>query len=88
MGNAATFSDFSDIDALSTPEFIEIAAKDVKEGMVLLDPFLGTPLAGVDHKMRTPRNSGCVKLFCANLEDGGWREHVIIASLKIKVMAA
>ena len=84
----AIFDSFADIDVLSQPEFVEIPAKDVKEGMVLLDPFLSTPVAAVDHKMRSVRDSGCVRFFCADLEDGGWREVSILASVMVKVIAA
>lgn len=88
MSNAAIYHRFDYIDALSTPATVEVRASDLKEGMVLVDPFLGTPLCGVDHKLPSPRNSGCVRLFCADLEDGGWCDRVILSSVMVKVIAA
>lgn len=88
MSNAAILDSFADIDALSTPKFVEIRADKIKEGMVLLDPFLGTPVAGVDHKLRSTTGSGMLSWMAADLEDGGWRNVHILPSVMVKVMAA
>jgi hypothetical protein len=87
MSKAAILDSFANIDALSTPEFVEVRADQIKEGMVLLDPFLGTPVAGIDHKLRSTRGSGMLTWMAADLEDGGWRNVNILPSVMVKVMA-
>jgi hypothetical protein len=88
MSKAAILDSFANIDALSTPEFVEVRADQIKEGMVLLDPFLGTPVAGIDHKLRSTRGSGLLQWMAADLEDGGWRTVTILPSVMVKAMAA
>lgn len=84
----ATFDAFDQIDTLSQPQTIEVIARNLKDGMVLVDPELGTPAVGLDHRIRSTRNSGNVSFLVADLENGGWRDLHLTGSVTVKVMAA
>ncbi|AEK09902.1 hypothetical protein FGG30_gp092 [Mycobacterium phage Pixie] len=85
---AQILDSFADVDTFATPAAVEVKAANLRPGMVLLDPELGTPAAGLDHKLRAARNSGNVSWFVADLDNGGWRELHLRPSLVVKVAAA
>lgn len=87
MSTAATFADFSTIDVLDTPATVDVKAANLAEGMVLVDPDLGTPLVGIDHKQRTVRSSGNVTFFVNDFETGGWRDMNLGSNTVVKVVA-
>ena len=87
MSNAAILDSFSDVDILSNPPMVQVPAGKLREGMVILDPMLGCPVAGVDHRNPSPRNSGMVNWFVADLENGGWKEILLRPDVIMDVMA-
>lgn len=88
MSNQAAILDsFADVDILSNPPMVQVRAGDLKEGMVILDPMLGCPVAGVDHRNRAPRSSGLCEWFVADLENGGWKEILLRPDVIMDVMA-
>ncbi|AJA43758.1 hypothetical protein MILLY_86 [Mycobacterium phage Milly] len=87
IGRARIFADFTGIDSLAAVDTVEVKAANLKEGMVLVDPDLGTPAVGIDHRIRATRGTGNVSFLVADLDDGGWRDLHLRASLVVKVVA-
>jgi hypothetical protein len=81
------FDGFADIDTLAQPALVEVNASNLKAGMVLVDPELGTPAMGIDHKLRSTRNSGNVEFLVADLENGGWRNLSLFSNTVVSVIA-
>lgn len=53
----AIFDSTDHLSARSTPASVTIAAAQIREGMVLLDPESGTPLYWIDNKVRGSHGS-------------------------------
>lgn len=68
--------DSTTIDPLATFEAVEVQAKKLREGMVVLDTDLLTPAFFLDHKNASARRSGSVTWFAHDLENGGFTEVV------------
>lgn len=87
MSRALILEGFEDVDVLSQPPTVEVCGRNLRAGMVLVDPDLGTPAVGLDHKVQAPRNSGSVAFLCADLEKGGWVTHTFFGNSKFSVVA-
>ena len=79
MTNTAAVLDTVDhLGPLDQPTHATIRADRLREGMVLLDPDLRTPLYWIDNRLRSPRGSGQVKVNVWNLEDNRFETGVLI----------
>ena len=63
--------DSTTIGPLDTFEAVEVPAKKLREGMVILDD-LGCPVFFLDHKNPAVRRSGSVSWFAHDLDNGGF----------------
>jgi hypothetical protein len=82
----AIFADFQNVDTLSTPATTTVKGSALRTGMVLVDD-LGCPVAGLDGKLPTVRNSGAVRFLVADLDRGGWTPNSFHANKRFTVVA-
>lgn len=61
------------VDSFDTRS-VEVVARNLREGMVLMDAELGTPAAAIDHRVSATRNSGGIAFLVEDL-DGSSRAH-------------
>lgn len=90
MSRAAILLDPLDIDTLDTfgqPESVPVAATALREGMVLLDPDLGTPAAWLDHRQRAAARSGSVQWLAHDLETGRLTTVTLHRSTTVRALA-
>jgi hypothetical protein len=66
----------------------DIKATSLREGMVIMDPALGTPLLWLDHRVRAARGSGQVAWLAHDLETGRFETHAFHENHRINVLAA
>lgn len=84
---ATIHTDFTNIDSMSNPTYVAIKVENLREGMVVLDPELGTPALGIDHRITAARGSGNVSWFAADLEEGGWTQLNLRKGITVQVIA-
>lgn len=75
-------------DTLEAVPGITVPAPELRDGMVLLDPEFDTPAAVIDHRMRTVRGSGEVKLLVHDLDARRYTETSVRATTTVRIMAA
>ena len=76
-----------DLDEMTAPPATTITASKLREGMVLLDPELGTPAVWVDQRTKTQRSSGQISFNGHDLDTGGVRRYNIGERTQVAVMA-
>jgi len=86
MSVAKVFTDWNGIDVLASAPTVEVKGRNLRAGMVLVDD-LDTPVAGLDHRVKGLRNSGCVAFLVHDLVHGGWHRHDFHANKPFKVVA-
>jgi len=86
MSAAKVFTDWNGIDLLTSLPTVEVKGRNLRAGMVLVDD-LDTPVAGLDHRVKGLRNSGCVAFLVHDLVRGGWYRHDFHANKPFKVVA-
>jgi hypothetical protein len=86
INKAATVRD--DLDPMAAVPVVSIPGRDLRAGMVLVDPELHTPIGEVDHKMRAPRLSGLVAFLMFDFDAHNWTSESVRANGSVKVMAA
>jgi hypothetical protein len=67
----------------STP----VKATRLREGMVIMDPELGTPALWLDHRTRSTRGSGSVSWYAHDLETGRFGPHTFHENHQVNVLA-
>jgi hypothetical protein len=58
------------IDPLTAYPTVDVLARNLRPGMILVDPELGTPLVQIDARVRSTPRSGNVSFNVWNLESG------------------
>lgn len=66
---AIVLDDNEDIDTLESFDFIRLTTRQLKPGMVLVDPEFGTPEAMLDHRIGAIEG-GCVEWLTHDLNNG------------------
>jgi hypothetical protein len=65
----------------------KVQAKNLKPGMILVDPMTGQSAFEIDHKMHAVRGSGDVRYFGLDYEDRRYSEIGLRPSLMVEVVA-
>lgn len=85
----AVLDSVDDLDPFATPATVDVLASQLREGMVLVDPILGTPAFWIDQKLRAEARSGSVKLNVWDLEDNRFQTNFrVTANALVAVVAA
>lgn len=64
-----------------------VLARNLREGMTLVDEF-DCPVVIIDHRLKTTvRGTGQVAFLVEDLEGGGWRDITLRPSKPVRVMA-
>jgi hypothetical protein len=86
MTNALVLTEGETLNLLDSFESVEVPASKLRPGMVIVDD-LGCPIAAIDHRLRSTRNSGDVAWFVENLEGSGYRRMAIRPTALVTVAA-
>lgn len=65
----------------------DLKATSLREGMVIMDRELGTPLLWLDHRVRAARGSGQVAWLAHDLETSRIETHTFHENHRINVLA-
>lgn len=85
--HAAVLDNVDTLDPFAT-DSTDLKATSLREGMVVMDRELGTPLLWLDHRVRAARNSGSVAFLVHDLETGRIETHHFHENTHVKVLAA
>lgn len=66
---ALILEDNEDIDTLESVDFVKVTTRQLREGMVIVDPELGCPAALLDHRIGALKG-GCVEWLVHDLDNG------------------
>lgn len=83
--SALIVTDDTDLDLLAQFDGLEVAGRNLRDGMVILDPDLGTPAIVLDHKQRG--SNGAVQFFAEDVEAGGRFTFRLLATRTVTVAA-
>lgn len=88
MSTARIFESHPQLTTIDSFDSVKIAARNLREGMVILDPELGTPAVSIDHRNRSTRGTGDMKFFVYDYETRRLEEMNIAPATMVSVVAA
>lgn len=83
---AAILDTVDHLDPFAT-DSTDLKATSLREGMVVMDPQLGTPLLWLDHRTRSARGSGQVTWHAHDLDTGRFEQHNFHQNHRVNVLA-